>query len=61
MASPGLKQGSIQHFMSNFEDFVSACCRDEAVGESSCVVPPAFLLSEQKSIFTTNHLPFNST
>ena len=44
MASPGLKRGNIQHFMASFEDFLCACHRDEAVGESSCVVPAAFLL-----------------
>ena len=27
-----------------FEDFPSTCRRDEIVGESSCVVPAAFLL-----------------
>ena len=44
MASPGLKRGSIQHFMASFEDFLRACRRDEVVGERSCVVPAAFLL-----------------
>ena len=44
MASPGLKRGNIQHFMASFEDFLSSCRRDEVVGESSCVVPAAFLL-----------------
>ena len=44
MASPGLKRGSIQHFMASFEDFLCACRRDKVVGERSCVVPAAFLL-----------------
>ena len=44
MASPGLKRGSIQHFMASFEDFLCACRRDEVAGERLCVVPAAFLL-----------------
>ena len=43
MASPGLTRGIIQHFMASFEDFLCACCQDEAVGEISCAVPAAFL------------------
>ena len=52
MASPGLKRGSIQHFMASFEDFLCACRRDEAVGERSCVVLAAFLL-----LFRNVYLP----
>ena len=44
MASPGLKRGNVQHFMTSFEDFLYSCRRDEVVGERSCVVPEAFLL-----------------
>ena len=38
MASPGLKRGSIQHFMASFEDFLCSCRRDEAVG-CACSIP----------------------
>ena len=44
MASPGLKRGSIQHFMASFEDFPCACPRDKVVGERLCVIPAVFLL-----------------
>ena len=60
MASPGLKQGSIEPFMASFEDFPYACRRDEVVGERSCVVPPAFLLLF-RSVCLPIHPPLNST
>ena len=44
MSSPGVKRGNIQYFMASFEEFLCACHRDEAMGESLCVVPAAFLL-----------------
>ena len=53
MASPGLKRGSIQHFMASFEGFLCACRRDEVVGERSCVVPATFLLLV-RSVYLTS-------
>ena len=47
-ASPGLKRGIIQHFITSFEEFLCTCRRDEVVGESSCVVPAAFLLLHRR-------------
>ena len=48
MASPELKRGIIQHFITSFEEFLCPCRRDEVVGESSCVVPAAFLLLHRR-------------
>ena len=47
-ASPGLKRGIIQHFITSFEEFLCTCRRDEVVGENSCVVPAAFLLLHRR-------------
>ena len=43
-ASPGLIRGIIQFFISQFEEFSVYLSLRRVVGESSCVVPAAFLL-----------------
>ena len=46
--------------IASFEEFLCTCRRDEVVGESSCVVPAAFLLLH-RSVFSTIQPPFNFT
>ena len=57
---PGLKRGNIQHFMASFEGFLCACRRDDAVDESLCVVPAAFLLLNRSVYLPRFNLQYNS-